>query len=186
MNSDHIEDIIKGCKEGNRRCQDALVQKFAPGLLSLCLRYSSDRESARDALQDCFINAFRFIHSFEGKGSFEGWLKRIAVTAAITHQKKYKKIYFEEITEEANWSYADVPDIYSKLGKDEILALLKKLPESLYLVFNLYVIEGYQHSEIAEMLGITESTSRAALCKARNRLTDILKNQNEHYVAHAS
>jgi predicted DNA-binding protein YlxM (UPF0122 family) len=94
--------------------------------------------------------------------------------------KKYKKIYFEEITEEANWAYADIPDIYSKIGKDEILALLKKLPESLYLVFNLYVIEGYQHNEIAEMLGITESTSRAALCKARNRLTDILKNQNEH------
>ncbi|MBK7636372.1 MAG: sigma-70 family RNA polymerase sigma factor [Saprospiraceae bacterium] len=113
-------------------------------------------------------------------------MKRIAVTAAITHQKKYKKIYFEEITEEANWAYADIPDVYSKIGKDEILKLLKKLPESLYLVFNLYVIEGYQHNEIAEMLGITESTSRAALCKARNRLTDILKNQNEPYVAHAS
>ncbi|MBK7636371.1 MAG: hypothetical protein IPJ13_20455 [Saprospiraceae bacterium] len=67
MNPDHIEDIIKGCKEGNRRCQDALVQKFAPGLLSLCLRYSSDRESARDALQDCFLNAFKYINTFSGK-----------------------------------------------------------------------------------------------------------------------
>lgn len=180
------EDIIKGCKEGNRRCQDALVQKFAPGLLSLCIRYTSDRESARDALQECFLNAFRFINTYEGKGSFEGWLKRIAVTSSVTHQKKFRKIYFENITEEASWAYAEVPDIYSKMGKDEIMTLLKKLPESLYLVFNLYIVEGYQHNEIAELLNITESTSRAALCKARNRLTDLIKKQNETVMAHAS
>jgi RNA polymerase sigma factor (sigma-70 family) len=180
------EDIIQGCKEGNRRCQDALVQKFAPGLLSLCIRYTSDRESARDALQECFINAFRFIHTFEGKGSFEGWLRRIAVTCSVTVQKKFRKIYFEDLTDEASWAYADVPDVYSKMGKDEIMALLKHLPESLYLVFNLSVVEGYQHGEIAELLNITESTSRAALCKARNRLTELIKKQNEITMAHAS
>ncbi len=182
----NIEDIIQGCKEGNRKCQDALVQKFAPGLLSLCLRYTSDKELARDALQECFINAFRFIHKFEGKGSFEGWLKRIAVTSSITLNKKYKQMYFDEVTEEASWSYAVIPDIYSELGKNDIMALLKELPDSLYFVFNLYVVEGYQHHEIAETLGITESTSRAALCKARNRLVSLIKKQNGVAIAQAS
>ncbi|MBK8516948.1 MAG: sigma-70 family RNA polymerase sigma factor [Saprospiraceae bacterium] len=180
------EDIIKGCKEGNRRCQDALVQKFAPGLLSLCMRYTSDKESAKDALQECFLNAFRYMHTYEGKGSFEGWLKRIAVTSSVTHQKKFRKIYFEDITEAATWSYAEVPEIYSKIGKEEIMELLSKLPQSLYLVFNLYVVEGYQHNEIAELLNITESTSRAALCKARNRLAELVRKQNGAVVAQAS
>lgn len=182
----NIEDIIKGCKEGNRKCQDALVQKFAPGLLALCLRYTSDRELARDALQECFINAFRFIGKYEGKGSFEGWLKRIAVTTSITLNKKFYQIYFEEVKEEATWEHATIPDIYGELGKDEIIKIIKQLPDSLYLVFNMYVVEGYQHHEIAEVLGITESTSRSALCKARNRLAILIKKQDEALIAQAS
>lgn len=182
----NIEDIIQGCKEGNRKCQDALVQKFAPGLLALCLRYTSDKELARDALQECFINAFRFIDKYEGKGSFEGWLKRIAVTSSITLNKKYNKIYFDEVKEEAKWEYAVIPEIYGEISKNEIIVLLKELPESLYLVFNMYVVEGYQHHEIADVLGITESTSRSALCKARNRLAALIKKQDGVLVAEAS
>jgi RNA polymerase sigma-70 factor (ECF subfamily) len=182
----NIEDIIVGCKEGNRKCQDALVQKFAPGLLALCLRYTSDRELARDALQECFINAFRFIGKYEGKGSFEGWLKRIAVTSSISLNKKFKQMYFEEVKEDSTWEHAVVPDIYSTMGKDEIMVVLKQLPDSLYLVFNMYVVEGYQHHEIAEVLGISESTSRSALCKARNRLALLIKKQDEVLVAQAS
>lgn len=173
-----IEDIIKGCKEGNRKCQDALVQKFAPGLLSLCIRYTSDKELARDALQECFINAFRFISKYEGTGSFEGWLRRIAVTQAIAINKRFRQVHFDEIVENNDWQYADVPDVYSELGKDEIMALMQKLPDSLYLVFNLAVVEGYPHTEIANILGISESTSRSALCKARNRMIALI-NKNE-------
>ncbi len=175
----NIEDIIQGCKEGNRKCQDALVQKFASGLLSLCLRYTNDHGLAHDALQECFINTFRFIHKFEGKGSFEGWIRRIAVTSAIAVNKKFKQVYFDEVGEDNNWQMAEVPDIYSQLGKEEILKIMKKLPESLFLVFNLHVVEGYQHNEISSMLGITESTSRAALCKARNRMIELI-NKNEN------
>ncbi len=182
----NIEDIIVGCKEGNRKCQDALVQKFAPGLLALCLRYTSDRELARDALQECFINAFRFIGKYEGKGSFEGWLKRIAVTTSISLNKKFNQIYFEEVKEDSSWEHAVLPDIYSEMGKDEIMMVLKELPESLYLVFNMYVVEGYLHHEIAEVLGIAESTSRSALCKARNRLALLIKKKDGVLIAQAS
>jgi RNA polymerase sigma factor (sigma-70 family) len=173
-----LQDIIQGCKEGNRTCQDALVQKFAPGLLALCMRYTSDKELAKDALQECFINVFKYIHKYEGKGSFEGWIKRIAVTCTLTIHKKYHQIYFVEETAVDQYSQTNIPDIYSDLGVEEIMALLKKLPESLYLVFNLNVVEGFNHGEISEMLGITESTSRAALCKARNKLVELIKKQN--------
>lgn len=174
----NIEDIIQGCKEGNRKCQDALVQKFAPGLLSLCIRYTSDRDLAQDALQECFINAFKYISKFEGKGSFEGWLRRIAVTQSIAINKKFRQVHFEEMVENDKWQYAEIPDIYGTMQKEEIMALMQKLPESLYLVFNMAVIEGYNHQEISTILGITESTSRSALCKARNRMVELI-NKNE-------
>ena len=173
-----LQDIIQGCKEGNRTCQDALVQKFEPGLLALCMRYTSDKELAKDALQECFINVFKYIAKFEGRGSFEGWIKRIAVTCTIAIHKKYQQIYFTEEAAADQYSQTNVPEIYSELGVEEIMALLKKLPETLYLVFNLYVVEGFSHAEISEILGITESTSRAALCKARNRLVELIKKQN--------
>lgn len=176
----NIEDIIKGCKEGNRASQDALVQKFASGLLSLCIRYTSDYDLGRDALQECFLNAFKYIHQYTGKGSFEGWLKRIAVHAALSVKKKFRSLHFDHITEDRDWQYAEIPDIYSELQVEAILLLLRQLPETLYLVFNLYVVEGYQHSEISGMLGITESTSRASLCKARNRLIELIKNQEKY------
>ena len=176
-----IEDIIKGCKEGNRKCQDALVQKFAPGLLALCSRYTSDRELAKDALQECFINAFKYIQGYEGKGSFEGWLKRIAVTSTLTLHRKYHKIYFSEESESDNYKNAVFPDVYSDLGIEEIKELISELPESQYVVFNMNVVEGFIHSEIAEILGITESTSRSMLCKARNRLIGLI-NKREHFV----
>ncbi|MBK9734048.1 MAG: sigma-70 family RNA polymerase sigma factor [Saprospiraceae bacterium] len=181
-----IEDIIQGCKEGNRTCQDALVQKFAPGLLALCLRYTSDRELAKDALQECFINAFKYLYTFQGKGSFEGWLKRIAVTCTLTLHKKYHRVYFNEEGDADVNMIATIPDIYSTLGKEEIMSLLKELPESQYLVFNLYVIEGYVHGEIAEMLGINESTSRSALCKARTKLIELIKKQQEVFLVQST
>ncbi|KXK37701.1 MAG: sigma-70 family RNA polymerase sigma factor [Saprospiraceae bacterium] len=170
-----LEDIIKGCKEGNRKCQDALVQKFAPGLLSLCIRYTSDHELGRDALQECFINVFKYIHTYRGDGSFEGWLKRIAVTASLALKTKFRKFRFDEVQEDNTWHYAELPDIYGSMNIEEIIQVMQQLPESLFLVFNLHVVEGFHHNEIADMLGITESTSRAALSKARNRMISLLK-----------
>lgn len=180
-----LEDIIKGCKEGNRKCQDALVQKFAPGLLALCMRYTSDREMARDALQETFISVFRFMDKFEGKGSFEGWIRRIAVTSSIATNRKYSRLHFDEIKEQDDWQHTSIPDIYQNLAVQDIMALLKQLPDSLYLVFNLCIVEGYSHEETAAILGIAEATSRSALCKARNRLAEIVKKQSD-VLAYAS
>lgn len=154
------------------------MQQFATRLMAVCMRYTHDQELAKDALQETFINAFKYIQSYSGKGSFEGWLRRIAVNCSL---KVFKTMYevhtLEEAAIDAN-SFAEVPDVYSSMAKEDIMLLLNRLPHSQYVIFNLNVIEGYHHHEIATMLNITESTSRATLCKARNRLVEILQNEN--------
>ncbi len=177
-----LEDIIQGCKEGNRTSQDALVQKFAPGLLSLCIRYTSDYDLGRDALQESFIKIFQYIHQYQGKGAFEGWMRKIAVHTALSVKKKFCILQFDEVSEAEAWQYASIPDVYADMNTENIIALLNQLPETLYLVFNLYVVEGYQHNEIAEMLNITESTSRASLCKARNRMVALLTKHEQRAI----
>lgn len=176
-----LEHIIKGCKEGNRKSQDALVQKYASGFLFLCQRYLPDKEMAKDALQETFISIFKNIGQFEGKGSFEGWMKRIAINTSLHMHRKSLLFGYEDIEEHFDLSQEQIPEIYGTFEREDILGLLQLLPESLYLVFNLYVIEGYQHNEIAEMLKISESTSRAALHKARMKLIKMIKMDHSSY-----
>ncbi|MBP6396529.1 MAG: RNA polymerase sigma factor [Saprospiraceae bacterium] len=173
-----LEEIIQGCKNGNEKCQNSLVQLYATRLMALCMRYTHDRDLAKDALQETFINAFKYIHSYSGSGSIEGWLRRIAVNCSLKTIKTMYEIHTLEETAIDTNAFAEVPDVYSTMGKDDIMALLTRLPHSQYVIFNLNIIEGYNHGEIAQMLNITESTSRSTLCKARNRLVEILQNEN--------
>ena len=170
-----LERIIQGCKKGEKKCQERLVRSYAPGLLAICRRYSRDSESANDALQESFINIFKYINSYSGKGSFEGWMKRIAVNCTITFQKKNFKVHFEPDMLHDTSQHCEVPDVYSTLGKEDILSLLSELPKALYLVFNMHVVEGYSHKEISELLSISEGTSRASLSRARARLIEIIE-----------
>lgn len=172
-----LDDIISGCKRGDQKSQNSLVAMFAARLMALCYRYTKEKELAKDALQDTFISAFKYIHTFEGKGSFEGWLRRIAVNCSIkAYSKMYQMHTYEDKLIDVNM-HTELPDVYGHLSIEDILKLLNKLPHSQNLIFNLSVVEGYNHTEIAEMLGITESTSRSALCKARARLIEIMKEE---------
>ena len=134
---------------------------------------------ANDALQETFINIFKYINGYSGKGSFEGWMKRIAANCSISFQKKYFKHYHEADILENNHQHSEIPDVYSKLGKEDIIALLSELPKSLYTIFNLSVIEGYSHKEISEQLGISEGTSRASLSRARARIVEIIREREK-------
>jgi RNA polymerase sigma factor (sigma-70 family) len=173
-----IEEIIEGCKAGNQKCQNSLVHTFAPRLMALCMRYTKNEDLAKDALQETFIAAFKYIHTFENKGSFEGWLRKIAANSSIKLIKKMYEVHLYDETMIDNNAFAEVPDVYSNLSIEEILKLLHKLPHSQNVIFNLSVVEGYNHAEIGQMLGITESTSRSTLCKARNRLVELLNEEN--------
>ncbi|MDF1695078.1 MAG: sigma-70 family RNA polymerase sigma factor [Saprospiraceae bacterium] len=174
-----IDKIIEGCKSGKKNCQEVLVRTYAPVLLSICRRYTKDHESANDALQEAFINIFKYINSYSGKGSFEGWLKRIAVNCSITFQKKHFQKYHEPDVLHDSVQHCEIPQVYSTLGKEEILGLLNELPRSLFVVFNMSVIEGYNHKEISEILGISEGTSRASLSRARARVIEIIRQRQE-------
>ncbi len=176
MNS--IDDIVTGCKAGHQKSQNAMVHMFAPKLLSLCQRYTNDKDLAKDALQETFISAFRYINSYNGSGSFEGWLRRIAVNSSLKMIKTMNSRYFADESVIDTNAFAEIPDVYATLNREEILTLLNKLPHSQFVVFNLIVVEGLNHSEIAAMLNITESTSRATLCKARNKLVEIIKKED--------
>lgn len=173
-----IEDIIAGCKAGHQRSQNELVHTFAPKLLALCQRYTEDRDMAKDALQETFISAFKYINSYNGSGSFEGWLRRIAVNSSLKMIKTMNSRHFADESVIDTNAFAEVPDVYATINKEEILGLLNQLPQAQYLVFNLIVIEGLNHSEVAALLDITESTSRATLCKGRNRLVEIIKKED--------
>lgn len=173
-----LNDIIEGCKCNNAKCQSEMVRVFAPRLLALCARYTKDQDLAQDALQETFISAFKYIKTYSAKGSFEGWLRKIAVNHALKIIKTMHTKYFaDESAIDVN-IHAEVPDVYGKMHIDEIKDLLHKLPHSQYVIFNMNIVEGFDHSEIAEMLNITESTSRATLCKARTRLIELLNDEN--------
>ncbi len=162
-------DLIKGCIKGNAQCQRMLFEQYAGKMMSVCLRYANDTMEAEDIMQDGFIKVYQYLHQFKFEGSFEGWIRRIIVNTAIRHLEK-KKIQFKDIDESgANAPKLD-PYAYAHLGQDDLMKLINQLPEGYKVVFNLNVIEGYSHEEIAEMLHIQAGTSRSQLVKARKML----------------
>ncbi len=173
-----IERVIKGCIKKERRSQDELVRIFAPSLMAVCKRYCQDSRLAGEALQNTFINVFKYIEGYSGEGSFEGWLKRIAVNCSLTLMKKESKIRVYEKVEEETMLQTDIPDVYDRMEVKEIMELIGKLPEVQYLVFNMKVVEGYSHREIAEILKIKESTSRSNLTRARNNMIRLMTKNN--------
>lgn len=169
-----IEKIIQGCKSGDRSCQEALVRQFAPRLLAVCRRYCKDFTLAEDVLQETFINVFKYIHTYSGSGSFEGWMRRIAVTKSIEMNQRFFKLPVYSGENEIQIEEVNIPDAYALLGEEDLLKLIQCLPSNQYLVFNMYIIEGYSHQEIAQILSIAEGTSRALLSRARATLVEKL------------
>ncbi|BAV08446.1 RNA polymerase ECF-type sigma factor [Filimonas lacunae] len=133
------------------------------------MRYASDASEAEDILQEGFIRIFSYIHQFKFEGSFEGWLRRIVVNSALKQLQK-KRIVFKEISDHHDSSPRLDPYVYANLGEEELMKLINALPEGYRVVFNLSVIEGYSHEEIAQLLNVQPSTSRSQLVKARKML----------------
>lgn len=162
-------ELIKGCARQNATCQRMLFEQYAGKFMTVCQRYANDTMEAEDMLQEGFVRIFNNIQQFKFEGSFEGWMRRIVVNVALKHLQK-KKIQFAEIKE----NNSDTPSLqayaYSHLGEEELMKLINQLPAGYRIVFNLTVIEGYSHEEIAKLLNIQASTSRSQLVKARKML----------------
>jgi RNA polymerase sigma factor (sigma-70 family) len=167
-------DLLEGCRRGDRKMQHELYNRFAPKMYGVCLRYASNAEEAEDILQEGFIKIFNKINSYRGEGSFEGWIRRIFVNTAIEHFRK--KIYLQPISEtEENTVEGKYLSVLDSLAEKDIIQLVQQLSPGYRTVFNMYVVEGYTHKQIAEMLGISEGTSKSQLSRAKLILQDLVK-----------
>lgn len=172
----HISDsdLIKGCLENDRRMQQQLYNRFASKMYGVCLRYTGNADDAQDILQDGFVKVFRKLDSFRGEGSFEGWIRRIFVNTAIEHFRR--KNYLQPVTEkEESQIESKTVSALDGLSEKDILKLVQQLSPGYRTVFNLYVVEGFSHKEIASMLDISEGTSKSQLSRAKVILQDMIK-----------
>ncbi len=173
-------EIIKGCIKQDRNCQKALYEMFYGKMMGVCLRYAKDRDHAQDVLQDAFMKVFDKIKNFNSTGSFEGWVRRIMVNTAIDALRKNKQEYSIVSTVHAQKRNEDPEeetsddDILNHVTKEDVLNAVHKLSPAYRAVFNLYVVEEYSHKEIAEMLGISEGTSKSNFAKAKYNLKKLL------------
>ena len=167
-------DLIRGCIEGDRRMQEELYRRFSPRMYAVCLRYAGSTEEAEDILQEGFIKIFKKLDSFRNEGSFEGWIRRIFVNTAIEHFRR--KRYLQPVTEkEENTLEGNYLSVLDNLAERDIMELVQQLSPGYRTVFNMYVVEGYTHKEIGDMLGISEGTSKSQLSRAKVILQDMVR-----------
>lgn len=169
--------IIEGCLKNNRLAQQKMYEKLAPRMFALCMRYIGEREAARDVLHDAFIILFRKLESYNGSGSFEGWARRIFVTAALMQLRKKDALKFSVEIENALSIQSDTENALQKMDAAKLMKLVMEMPAGFRTVFNMFAIEGFSHSEIAKTLNITEGGSRSQLSRARIWLQERLKRE---------
>jgi RNA polymerase sigma-70 factor (ECF subfamily) len=166
--------LIAACLRDERWAQKELYESYYSKLLAVCVRYSNNYEDARDILNEGFVKVFRYLERYQVGTSLESWMKRIMINTSIDFYRKEIRHRSEDI-DTAQYKVVDDKDVISNFTAQEILKSIQKLPPAYRAVFNLYAIEGYSHKEVAESLGITESTSRSNLVKARTKLKALLE-----------
>lgn len=170
-----LQEIIKACKRNNIKAQSQLYKRYKNDLYILCLKYCKNKEEAQDNLQDSFLDIFDNIKSYKGTGSFEGWMKRITIYNAIDRYKKTQPLNIEikdAILEDTTID----SDIIKVISLDEILNQIQELPPRYRMVFNLYELDQYTHKDIAELLNISENTSKSNLHRAKHILKQKILN----------
>ena len=163
------KQLITSCQKGIKSAQYELVKRYSGMLMSICRRYVKDQPTAKDILQESLIRIFKNIDGYKSIGSFEGWMRKITVRCALGHLDK-KHVRRESSVADINSDEITMPLALDNLGVEDIIKLVQELPPGFRSVFNLKIIEGYNHREISEMLGITESASRSQLTRARQLL----------------
>lgn len=169
--------LIEKASQGDRRAQHQLFDLFAPKMLGVCRQYVKNNDLAQEVMLSGFLKMFNHLPDFKNEGSFEGWIRRIMVNESISQLRKDKKLNFvSESAIENTTEYSTY--IETEFDEAEIQKLIDSLPDGYKTIFVLYVVEGYKHSEISELLQITESTSKSQLFKARKMLQNKVNKQN--------
>lgn len=168
-------ELIAGCVRGDRNAQRILYERYSSSMYPVCVRYLG-REDAKDVLQDGFLTVFDKIGTYKGEGSFEGWMRKIFVNASLMQLRKADVLRRTEAIEDVQESDGALDyGIIEQISSREIMQLITELPPGLRSVFNLFVLDGYTHAEVGELLGITEQSSRSQVSRARSLLQEKIK-----------
>lgn len=168
-----LNELLKKCRRGDAQAQRVLFEQHKNRLFSLCLRYSRDRPEAQDILQEAFLAVFRDLEQYNGTGSFDGWLHRVTVRAALQHLRKKNPLRFaEEFDKQPGAHFTFSPD--AELNSEAILQMVQQLPDGYRMVFNLHCVEAYSYPEIAAELGIAESSVRSQYARACKQLRTMI------------
>lgn len=167
------EEIIEGCRRQDRKAQQTLYERYAPKMFGVSRRYVKNSEDAEDVLVEGLFKVMTKIDQYHGQGSFEGWIRRIIVNESLMFLRKQHN--FKMTVEVSNIEIKSQHTVEDRLAAEDILKLLEKLPTGYRTVFNLYVLEGYKHREIGEMLGISINTSKSQLILAKKRMQRLIK-----------
>lgn len=170
-----LEELIKDCKQGSRQAQEQLYRKYSRVLFGICLKYSRNKTEAEDNLHDSFMIIFDKIGQFKHKGSFEGWIKRITVNTVL--QKYRKEDHLNVVTENME-EEVELDTNPWNINLSTLLGYIQELPNKYRLTFNLYVLDGYSHKEISELLGTSAGTSKSNLARARMILREKIEKEN--------
>ena len=172
--------LIVALKRGESRAHKVVYERFAGKMLAVCTRYCANRDDAEEVMLDGFMRVFEKIEQFREEGSFEGWIRRVMVTESLMFLRKAKQwrqeVPIDEVTVEADYEWAD-----TAVNESDLMRLVNQLPDGYRTIFNLYAIEGYAHAEIAEMLSISEGTSKSQLSRARVMLQTNLKKMEQDF-----
>ncbi len=174
-----LESIIEACKACNQNAQSLLYRQFFVYAKSVCLRYSSNQEEAKEILNEGFLKVFNNLEKYSAEFPFKAWLRTIMVNTAINYYRNNKK-YSQEISFESIEEPIYDEDIINKISADEILVLVQKLSPAYRMVFVMHIVDGYNHREIAEILSINEGTSRSNFLKARAKLQSLVQKEFPH------
>jgi len=169
------QEIIDQCREGSQKAQFQLYKLYYKPMYSVCMRIINNETEAEDVMQESFLKAFSKIDTYKGEVSFGAWLKRIVINRSLDYLKK-RKVKFEEINEKTN----QLPDYQMETKEVNVQAIkdaIQKLPDGYRVVLSLFLIEGYDHEEISEILGISNSNSRTQYLRAKNKLRELLKDK---------
>lgn len=169
-----LEKLIDLCKQGDRKAQAQLYRKYAPILFGISLKYSRNKTEAEDNLHDSFMTIFDKIGQYSGKGSFEGWMKRITVNTVL---QKYRKEEHLNVVSENTEEEVQVDSGFADINLQTLLQYIQELPNKYRLTFNMYVLDGYSHKEISEKLGTSTGTSKSNLARARMILKEKVENE---------
>lgn len=175
------QKLVKGCKAHKPEAQRILYERFSGPLMGICLRYGRSREDAEDIFQEAFIRIFQQIDQLKEPQALGAWLRRLTVNTAINHYRKNKRLreYMpDELDLENHRNMSQGPEILDQLDNEALLSLINKLPDGYRMIFNLYVIEGYSHKEIAEVMKTNENSSKSQLYKAKKALKKMISERN--------